>query len=288
MRFEIGDWRTEIKRHMSEPMPYNAQCESPISNLQVVFGDVTYPPGGVCGPRTQADYQLVVMEQGEAEIDIDGDSITLPEQHVALMLPGRREHYRFTANAPTHHSWCAVRPDAVTPELALRLSATPRTQVLTPRLHGLIEFGLSLPGASSTSANGLIEHIGLAALHEYAFESETSHHEQAQPQALRLARAYIESHLAEQLDLKIIAQAAYVTPQYLIRLFQQHVGETPSRYLWGLRLGRGVELLRETGLSVAEIAQRTGFKNPFHFSRRVKAQYHVPPKVLRKQAWDAK
>jgi AraC family transcriptional regulator len=253
----------------------------------VIFGDVTYRPGGVCGPRTQADYQLVLLEQGEAAIDIDGDSLYVPEQHVALMLPGRREHFHFTVDSPTHHSWCAVRPDAVTSELAVRLAATPRAQVLTPRMHSLIEFGLSLPSTSSASATGLIEHIGLATLHEYAFESESSHHEQAQPQALRLALAYIDAHFAEQLDLTVIAQAAYVTPQYLIRLFHQHLGETPSRYLWALRLGRGVELLRETGLSVAEISQRTGFKNPFHFSRMVKAQYHVPPKVLRKQAWDA-
>ncbi|MCL5999742.1 MAG: AraC family transcriptional regulator [Chloroflexi bacterium] len=252
---------------------------------RVVFGDVTYRPGGVCGPRTQADFQLVLLEQGEASVDIDGASLYVPPQHVALMLPGRREHYRFTRDGITHHSWCAVRPDAVSESLRQRLVAAPRCQALTPRIRNLVEFGLSLPPAGVASADGVIEHIGLAALHEYVFEAETAHHERDQPEALRVACRYIDSHLTEPLALVDIARAAYVTPQYLIKLFRQHLGTTPARYVWQLRVGRGVELLRETGLSIAEIANRTGFKNPFHFSRMVKHQYQLSPRQLRKQAW---
>jgi AraC-like DNA-binding protein len=252
----------------------------------VVFGDVTYKPGGVCGPRTQADYQLVVLEQGEATVEIDGDDLYVPPQHVAIMLPGRREYYRFARDSATHHSWCAVRPDAVPAPLCRRLAAAPPVQVLTPRMHGLIEFGLSLPASADTAAGDLIEHLGLSALHEFLFETEVSYHDDAQPEALRLALGYIDAHVAEQVGLKAIAGAAYVTPQYLIRLFRQHLGTTPSRYLWQTRLARGVELLRETGLPISEIAERTGFRNPFHFSRLVKQRYGASPRQLRKQAWD--
>jgi AraC-like DNA-binding protein len=252
---------------------------------RVVFGDVTYKPAGVCGPRIQADFQLVLLEQGEATVDVDGEALYVPPQHVALMLPGRREHFRFTRDGITHHSWCAVRPDAVAGALGQRLANAPRCQAITPRIRSLVEFGLSLPPSGAPSAEGLIEHIGLAALHEYVFEAESAYHEQTQPEALRAARDFVDQHLADSLELTDIARAAYVTPQYLIRLFRQHLGVTPARYVWQLRVARGVELLRETGLPIAEIAHRTGFKNPFHFSRMVKQLYHASPRQLRKQAW---
>ena len=252
----------------------------------VVFGDVTYQPGGACGPRVQGDFQLVVMEQGEANVDIDDETLAVPPGHVALMLPGRREHFHFTPDGATHHSWCAVHPSLVPDALSRRLTGLPRCQLLAERLRALIELGLSTPPVEMASASGLVEHLGLAALYQYVFDAEAAHRDRALPEALRVARQFIGDHLAEPMGLEDVARAAYITPQHLIKLFRQHLGTTPARYWWQLRLNQGVALLRETGLSVTEIAQRTGFSNPFHFSRMVKQRYQLSPRELRSQAWN--
>jgi AraC family L-rhamnose operon regulatory protein RhaS len=52
--------------------------------------------------------------------------------------------------------------------------------------------------------------------------------------------------------------------------------------LWNLRAEKGAFLLRQTGLSVSEIAYQCGYTNPFHFSRHVKAKYGHSPSDLRK------
>jgi AraC-like DNA-binding protein len=44
-------------------------------------------------------------------------------------------------------------------------------------------------------------------------------------------------------------------------------------------------MLRETGLSVSEAAYRSGFRNPFHFSRLVKAETGQTPTVYRERVW---
>lgn len=251
----------------------------------VFFGEVQYRPGGVCGPRVQSDFQLVAIEQGEAHIEIEGDTLDVPAQHVALMLPGRREFFRFTPDADTHHTWCAVPPGLVREELGRRLSAAPPCQMLSGRLRALIELGLSAPASEIAAAASVIEHLALAALWQYVFDAEAAHRERARPEALRAAQAFISDHLAESLTVRAVAQAAYITAPHLIRLFRQHLGTTPARYWWQLRLDRGVELLRETGLPITEIAQRTGFRNPFHFSRMVKQRYQMSPRALRRQAW---
>ncbi len=79
----------------------------------IVFGDVWYNPGGECGPRIQRDYQLVIVHLGEADVSFDAQRCVIPPASVALMLPGRREHFLFSRHHRTHHTWCAVQPNAV-------------------------------------------------------------------------------------------------------------------------------------------------------------------------------
>ena len=91
----------------------------------VFFGDVWYEPGGECGPRTQSDYQLVIVHLGEAAVSFDDECAVIPPGSVALMLPGRREHFRFSRRHRTHHSWCAVDPGNVSGPLRKRLVKLP-------------------------------------------------------------------------------------------------------------------------------------------------------------------
>jgi hypothetical protein len=41
----------------------------------VVFGEVRYEPGGLCGPRIQRDYQLVVLHAGDCHVTVDGAAL---------------------------------------------------------------------------------------------------------------------------------------------------------------------------------------------------------------------
>jgi len=75
---------------------------------RVAFGQIIYRPGGYCGPRTQREYELVVLHSGEASVIVDGERRVLDIGTVALLLPGHREQFRFSEKRETHHSWCSV------------------------------------------------------------------------------------------------------------------------------------------------------------------------------------
>ena len=95
----------------------------------------------------------------------------------------------------------------------------------------------------------------------------------------------VYEHFAEGDCLAAAARAAAVTPQHLIRLFRRHYQFTPGRYLWQTRVERGAGLLAATGLTIAEIADRCGFKNPFHFSRLLRQMQGVSPRQFRQRQW---
>jgi len=251
----------------------------------VTFGDVTYQPGGECGPRVQQDFQLVAVYDGEAHIQVDDSQRHLPSQHIALMRPGHHEHFQFALAAHTHHTWCAVHPSLVDAPLRDALAQTPFCLPITPRLHGLIEMGLSFAPSDLVSAQGVLAQLGLSALHAYSFEAERAALRSLTPEAVVKAQQFIEANLSQPIVLDDIARAASVSPPHLIKLFRRHLRATPMRYAWDARVRRGAELLTQSGLSVSEVAEQCGFQTPFHFSRLVKQRYGLSPRDLRKRAW---
>ncbi len=251
-----------------------------------VFGEVGYEPGGAFGPRVQPDHQLVLIHEGWADIAVDGQSFRLGKGQVSLLLPGRAEHFAFAADRPTLHSWCAVHLAAPAPSLEAVFAAAPRWRPLSRRLESVMAAGLALGFSGGAVADALRGKLGEAALLEYLLDAAPERvHEAQLPEPIRRARRHIDLHWAEAIDLDVLGDRAHVTPSHLVRLFRQHLGTTPMRYLWDVRLRRARQLIAGTGLPMAEIARQCGFKTPAHFARAIKDEYGAAPRALRRQAW---
>ncbi len=251
----------------------------------IVFGDVWYDPGGECGPRVQPDYQLVIVHLGEANVTVDRERTLIAPGSVALMLPGRQEHFRFSREHRTHHTWCSVHPSLVSASLRKRLANLPDAQPQSQPFELLMKAAFSIRTWRRQEGQDMLRLLGLTVLEEYLRMAKAGTDETARESPCERARRYLEEHCGEEDCLHAAAQKAGVTPQHLIRLFRQHHQLTPGRYLWRTRVEQGASLLTATGLTVSEIADRCGFKNPFHFSRLLRQMQGQSPRQLRQKAW---
>lgn len=265
-----------IASQMQQSMPTSAY-----------FGEVIYQAGAVLGPRVQADVQFVVVHAGEARITVDGHRHDLPADHVCCLLPGHTELFEFSRTSRTHHSWLALHFEPLSMELRDRLSGLIFAHALTRRMSELMELGLSVMRRRSAGDGPILLHLGGAFFHAFAAAHEAQDLDRPVPQPVARARRYIESHHAQPVELHDVAKAAGVTENHIVRLFSKHVGHTPMRYLWRVRVQHGADLLRDTGLSIGEIAYRVGFSTPYHFSRLVKQQLGLSPKQVRASHWNA-
>jgi AraC-like DNA-binding protein len=84
-----------------------------------------------------------------------------------------------------------------------------------------------------------------------------------------------------------MSAAAGVSRQHLLKLFRDRHGISPTRYLYDRRLEIAADQLIHTGLSIKEIAENSGFSNPFHFSRKFKQAYDENPRNWRAKKWSA-
>ncbi len=91
----------------------------------------------------------------------------------------------------------------------------------------------------------------------------------------------IESDLAEDLSLKILANAAGLSEYHFLRMFKQSTGDTPHQYVINRRIERARELLQKTEMSITEIAYLLGFSNPAHFALHFKRKTGFTPSAMR-------
>lgn len=95
---------------------------------------------------------------------------------------------------------------------------------------------------------------------------------------------YLWKHLDEEINLKQLAGAFYLTETYICDLFKKQVGETILSFLRHIRIHRASRLLVATNLTLKEIAFRCGYSDYSYFGRHFKAETGLPPELYRKQS----
>jgi AraC-like DNA-binding protein len=96
----------------------------------------------------------------------------------------------------------------------------------------------------------------------------------------RQCREQLERNFLRLRSVRELAAACHVDGAYLSRLFQRFDHEPPHRVLVRLKMNHAAERLQSPGVLVKQVAEETGYANPFHFSRVFKSVFGVPPAGL--------
>jgi AraC family transcriptional regulator len=99
----------------------------------------------------------------------------------------------------------------------------------------------------------------------------------------RLVRVleYIEAHLSDRLDLRVLSRDAGISPFHFAALFTKAVGATPHRHVQHLRLEAAKAMLRDTDKSTLDIALTCGFASASHLAAAFRRQFSQSPTEYR-------
>lgn len=100
---------------------------------------------------------------------------------------------------------------------------------------------------------------------------------------LALAMRFIREHAHEVTSVEDIARAAAISRSLLERKFRDAFGRSPWDHVTQLRLRKAEQLLSQTSLSIAEIAERSGFGAPEYFSAAFRKLTGSSPRSARNQ-----
>ena len=94
---------------------------------------------------------------------------------------------------------------------------------------------------------------------------------------------YTVNHFRKKITLEAIAKEAAMTPNAFCKYFKKRTRKTYVRYLTELRIEEACKLLREhPEMSIAAIAEQSGFQNISNFNRKFKEIKSVSPSKFRK------
>ena len=255
----------------------------------VVVGDVVYRPRGSCGPRVQPDYQLVVLHSGALDLKVDGRRVHAEAGEAILLSPRHREFFAFSRTQETRHSWCAINAEAVPRGLRKQFEGPVGPAPFLGRMTRFLEETGTLSAEDDAPLrDGFYLGLGLALMCDFALVARWGVPGRAGVEALSRLGNFLRNSYADSLSLADLARNAGVSPQHLMKLCRAAGVPTPVQQLYRRRLEAASELLLGTGLSVGEIAERCGFANPFHFSRKFRAAYEKSPLRWRQQRWASK
>jgi AraC family transcriptional regulator len=98
---------------------------------------------------------------------------------------------------------------------------------------------------------------------------------------LQQAIDYIQAHLDEKLSLELIATELNLSVHYFCQLFTQSIGIPPYKYVLQQRVDRAKQLLKQSQISLSEIALDCRFSNQSHLNRHFTKLTGIAPKKYR-------
>jgi len=139
--------------------------------------------------------------------------------------------------------------------------------------------GLPSPGNEKTCA-----FLGLELLLRFAGSAERSTPHEETRLSRKLQTLMEERYADPDFGVEKAAELLRCHRSTLYRIFVDQVGLTPSRYLQRYRLHAGLNLLRETPLTVDEVARASGFRDGNYFARVVRDATGESPRTFRQGA----
>ena len=278
--------------------------KAPFISEQVTSGEYYYlnltPPEGIaaaviCGGREQCSpayrierkrflyHSIEFVSSGRGSITLSGK--TYPLRPGAIYSYGPT--VKHTIETDPEYPMLKHFVDFVGDELTDLVKATVLGEnhplyVSRPfRIRGILE-NLLQAGVAETRHRGELCVLLLKQLILYADETALPEQEAFSPawQTYLRCRQHIERNFTELGSVAQVADECHVDKAYLSRLFGRYAEETPVQLLTRLKMARAAEMLSRQNLLIKEVAEATGYPDPYHFSRVFKRVYGIPPETF--------
>ena len=265
--FVAHDFSVSYRR--AKQLQWQTQATSGYSLLAVLQGELSYTTGGKSTALHAAQFVLfepnlsVAATATRAELLFMTFSASLVMQHAATM---RLIPPSSTVTFKAGHFHGDHKLDGLFAEFAAELTDEKPGKEIVMR--------------------ALVEQLLVQVLRNYAQPRRSDELELSRAglvdRRIRRSVELMYTQLDQELTLKAIAAASYLSPFHFARLFKKLTGSTPHNYLAGIRAARAQLLLAETELSVTEIGARVGYLSASHFTKAFRIATGTTPREFRK------
>jgi AraC-like DNA-binding protein len=244
------------------------------------FGRVAYGPAGRYGPLIQRESQIIILHRGHVDLITEQGIFRIVAGQCRLLPKNTSFELHFSSLQETEHTWCLLSSDIVEAnELADLL--TEKTVSTSHHLNSMVTQALEMDRSNFKCMEHYLNRLAECVFHEY-FRLTAMLNRSDTEICVEHGIDIMRRRLHETLSVEMIALDVGMSRQHFSKIFREHTGQPVARYLWEMRVKKAHALLIGTGLGLAEIAEHTGFQDPFHLSRKIKQRFGQSPREIRK------
>ncbi len=309
-----GEGPTTLSSVLDREVPYPYQRLRPfgrltprrmftrtIENLRPYIRVAYRRPGPVLAEHIILDHELVLFRKGRGTVSFDTRTVRYGPGDVFFLRPFV-PHAITADDGPDAGDHVAVHFDFAPPsfpnpdlrkpyevrfadglELPDHLTLTPQDGVERRFLSLLKAWELRTP-LGNLEADASLLAILVALFQKTSRRADRS----ADTAESRLTRArlerslaFIHQHYVREITVADMARPSGLSVSRFSCLFREWQAYSPAEYLRRYRIARAKELLADVRLSIKEIAARTGFQDPYHFSKVFHQLDGLPPSHYR-------
>ncbi len=252
------------------------------------------PGGWLTGKHCHLYSQLVFVDEGTLEISLEGASSILTKGACALIDPSRVHGIRAIKPCDLIEAKFVVHDET----LLESLSAVPAFMERAPAnlkdaLLRIVREGEQREPLFDRIVSGTLEVLLCdlvrsgndgGRLGPLPCARGLKQCQGNQPDLVLAVIQYFEARYQDEITLDDLGRTLGYNPAYICERFSEVVGRPPMRYLAEHRIEVSKELLKDTSLSIREVAWRVGFKSPSHFARIFRQSVGLSPRQFRKSA----
>lgn len=230
------------------------------------------------------------IDEIETEIDKRASKIDPPSDGEFWLIPAGAEYYSFTRGAEVNYAEFFIEPEYVGEiigEKARRYELAAQIGKFDSFLFETTKYLISLLDETDDISELMRADLSRAmCLHLFRkYSSDASEKKTVSREFSRdrfeLIQEFIHDNLAEQIQIKTLANVAGVGPDTLLRRFRKSFGTTPAQYVIEQRLRKVRWMLTNSKKDLTSISMETGFSSHSHMTTTFKNHVGVTPAEFR-------
>ena len=259
-----------------------------MSKIKISYGAVSYPDKekafaivteagipfvnatvGITNPSP--DYQISrskdtpvnVFEyvlDGEGELYLEGKWKRVSGGDIYILRQGEAHRYRSNPRDPWKKLWINYVADYISPLLDAYGIKSGVYSAKDARTYFEQALEYASGGAPYTNVSYNIAQCVYNIINTVALESSSENSDRYR------IREALNGSVYEKADLDVISERLHISKSNIIRIFKKSYGVTPYEYLVSLKIATAKILLKDTQMTIKEIAEKLCFSDEHYFS----------------------
>lgn len=234
----------------------------------------------------RSDYEFIYISKGKGHFIIDGEETVLTAGWLRIYRPSEPQIHTFYSKDLSEHCWihfCGTGIPGILKKAGLadkKICYLGKNEEIKNYILKIIkEIRLKQPQYNMFCNSYFLNMVSVISR---SINQTNNKKSIGKYKKIISVLELFHNNYSDNYPVQYYADICGLDKYYFISLFKEYTGMPPHMYITNIKIEKAKELLTDTELSNAEIAESIGYTDPFYFSRIFKKYTGVSPTSFKK------